>query len=165
MNFEAHAQSQNGLSFVIATSFVGAVCMLVGLFMNEPGLVIITLISFAIALYNYPFIVGKQPQLIVGRDGLTLDGLGRIRWQVIESLQIETDEITKKPTAIQCHLLPEMESRIIEEEDGHLLRSLQVRIWKRSGPDRISIDLKALKEAPQDVVDAIDQSRREALNT
>ncbi len=151
---EIYTDPTNGRTWVFGATVIGAICMLLGLLMNQPLLVLITITCFAVALYKYPMLRSTRPQVIAAREGLTLDGLGRIRWNSIRSLTFDGQSIL-------CHLDPDFEEAINVEETETALRSIQFHVWHRIEADQVRIDLKHLRGTPKDLFARIEALHKE----
>jgi hypothetical protein len=147
--FEAHIKPDGGRALVISSAMIGGACVLAGLMLSQPLLVLAALIAFAVSLYNYPLLGAREAQLSAGLDGLELDGLGTIGWRSIQSLELGPAE---GPASLHCHLADTLEQAIKSQGETSALRTVQVNIWRLQDEKTLVIDLSRFVEEPQDVL-------------
>jgi hypothetical protein len=153
--FDAHIKPDGGHALVIGSAIVGGACVLAGLVLSEPLLVLAALLAFAVSLYNYPLLNPNEAHLSASLHGLEIDGLGTIDWHSIKT--IDRKDVEGKAHA-QCKLTQTLE-KAVKKADGtsSALRSVQVTIWRLPDQHTLAIDLSRFKEKPEEVLSAMNR--------
>lgn len=150
-SFDVHVTPDKGRRLVLGSSIVGGAAILAGLTLSEPILVLISLVAFAVALYNYPLLNRSEAHLSATLHGLSIDGLGIVDWRSIDALTLSDD--TSTPTLL-CTLNQSLEGSLKEVDETSALRTVQVNIWRLEDGATLAIDLSQVDEAAAQICEA-----------
>lgn len=154
--YEAFIHPREAELLVIGATVLGAITLFAGLFLQMPFLVLVTIASFGVAIYQYPKINNRKPMIVADSRGLAIDGLGRFEWQAIRSLHLDVPSETSGGTyRLVVHLAEEVEAYFHPQEEETALRSVQTRIWRHEEENRLSVLLDGFRETPLEISDAI----------
>ncbi len=150
---------------VSGMTLIGGGFVLSGLMTSQPLLVLVALVAFSIALYNYPLLREKDPLISANWNGIDIDALGLVAWKYVDDLSLSDDSNNGRPSKAMCLQLNGPLNDIIQHNgDDNALRNLQVRIWRHEPPNSLLINLDTLKGEPGDIFANVERIRQQAFS-
>jgi hypothetical protein len=150
----AVAYDREEIQFPVYVLAVGSVALLVGAFLKTN--VVLLLLGFVLgcmAYHNYPLLETGRPRLAANRDGLSIEGLGVLRWRAIERIDLI-------PVVIRAMTYQELEVSLRQTLDSALAadwrrrpahRVLMRLPWSMRSKNAIRIPLDIFDEPPDKI--------------
>ncbi len=135
---------------LISASILG----IAGLYMNELVLTGLSALLSGMALFNWPLADAGRVVLRLTREGVDVDGIGHVPWNVIHSASLDSANAAKKrPKALMIDLkLPV--SECIHDQPAMTRPFWQRKLGRTPTDKRIAIPLSGLFDPPEDVAEA-----------
>lgn len=150
---------------VSGMTLIGGGFVLSGLVTSQPLLVLVALVAFSIALYNYPLLREKDPLISANWTGIDIDALGLVEWKYVDALSLSNDSEGRRPSKAMCLQLNGPLNDIIQHNgDDNALRNLQVRIWRHEPPNSLFVNLGTLKGDASEIFANVERIRQQALS-
>ncbi len=133
---------------------LAAILGMAGLLASMPYISIAAGVLTFISLRHWPLTRDDCPALRLDGDGAEIDGLGRVNWRDIASVNRGLVQVKAlKLPALDIEFRKPLQE-ILEPTDVTRLRPWEIRAFKLRSDGKIRIDLSKIQDSPEDIQDA-----------
>ncbi|WP_417670714.1 hypothetical protein [Roseibium sp.] len=147
----------SGEAIVYGGLMFGFGFVVLGLFGGMKPMALLAIVPLLIALWHYPLIDTKQPQLGANDDGLFVERIGFIDWGSIRHLELAKTSVRSiELVTLEVDLTRPLAEAVSKRQLYPLWKSVMTRNWraqrKEDGTDHLSVQLNTLNGPPEEIL-------------
>lgn len=153
---------RSGDMMVYGGAMVAAMMAFAAVGRGEAYLFAGALVAGAVAFYHWPLAQKGRTRLIVSRQGLTIDGLGTLKWEAIEDARLfERAVRTIRNAELQVRLnRPIQEALVDGGTPAPFPENWMYRAWRFEMPDVVAVRLEPIAANADLIIAAVEAQLR-----
>lgn len=147
----------NGEAIVYGGLMFGLGFVVLGLFGGIKPMALLAIVPLLVALWHYPMIERKDPQLGANEEGMFVERIGFIDWSAIRHMELARTSVRSiELVTLEVDLTRPLPDAVRQKHMFPLWKSAMTRNWrvlrKADGTDHLTVRLNTLDGAPEEIL-------------